>query len=906
LTGHDNDMTELARIASRALTRSAAGWWTVVTTLAVAVALGGALAGCGDSGTPTADAARASAADVVTVADADTPALAAAATPVTESVTTAAPATPTLADAATFDSVIQPFIEQHCVKCHGEKKQKGDLRLDDLAADFVTPKTTGKWIEVMDNLNLREMPPDDEPQPDIHEVTKVTSWIASELRHGEKMSRSAGGRVVLRRMNRAEYANTIRDLLGMSFLPGESPMEFLPPDGTAEGFDKVSVALMMDPSLLDKYFEVARRIAQKAIVDGPPKFPTRVMHMEFEEMAENRAIRYLAAKSGMIARENDWVIMNGSTRSFGRMKYPDTHDENPVKGTYTIRVRARGERGEDGEPVVMRVTQSHPEESQRFLMEHEVTDAWKVYEITVPRDNKTGEYNVTMLNKVGFEQYSPTGGEIRKQQKEAGQKKQYERVLRLQSRQQMEGLTNGKPIPGSADLDKHPKLILDWIECEGPLYEQWPPRSHQIVLFKGEQGSEDPAYIREIFQRLMTRAFRRPVTDAEVAPIVDLCKSELSAGATFNDAICAGMIAVLCSPKFLYIAEPSSDKSKRPLNDWEVASRLSYFLWSSMPDDTLFDLARRGKLRDPAVLKRQVDRMIADDKADGFVHGFGAQWLRTDEFRNFMPDARQYKKYNDKLGESMVNEALAFFERVLRHNESALSFIDSDWTMLDERLAEFYGIEGVEGDAFRRVQLPVDSKRGGLLAMAGVAMAGSDGDRTKPVHRGVYVREVLFNDPPDPPPPNAGEVEPNIKGKNLTVRERLIQHQQIETCAACHRNIDGYGLALENFNVIGEWRELQDGENFRGNNRPPIDPSGTLPNGERFSNFDEFKSLLMKQKGRFARGLSEKTLTYALGRPIEPSDRGLVERLATQMADEQYTLRGLIYGVVTSDAFLSK
>lgn len=809
-------------------------------------------------------------------------------------------------DATIFPNEIRPFLKQHCYSCHGPEEQESDLRLDTLEPDFTTAPTASHWIEVMDKLNLGEMPPVGSTTPEIHELTRVTDWIAGQVRRAERSAHGTAGQVVLRRMNRQEYANTVRDLLGLTFLPGESPVDFLPPDGTAEGFDKVSVALMLDPSLLDKYFEVAKRIADQAIVDGPPPFPTEVMRLEMEDIAENRAIDYLCASPGIECREDEIVLMQGSTRSFGVMKYPGMKDEIPVKGMYRIRVRAWGEKGPDGEPVVMRVRQGHPQQDQQLLLETEVTAAPKIYELVVPRDPKCGEYNVSIVNDINFQTTSQVGNQIRRQQEEAGKAKDFEKVMRLQSRQQMENLTWGKPNPEAADTSTLRKLHVDWLECEGPLYDQWPPKSHQRLLFRGEGAVEDAAYLQQIFERFMTRAFRRPVASAEVERVVDLCQAELEAGASFRDSVRTGLTAVLCSPKFLYIVEPSTADNRRALNDWELASRLSYFLWSSMPDDELFDLARSGQLRDEQVLSQQVDRMLADPKASGLVHGFGAQWLKTGEFRNFTPDARLYKEYDEKLGEAMVGEVLAFFEEVLQKDESALSFIDADWTMLNERLARFYGIEGVTGDEFRRVALPEDSPRGGLLAMAGVAMRGSDGNRTKPVHRGVYVREVLFNDPPNPPPPNAGEVEPNIEGEKLTVRDRLIQHQQIPSCAACHLGIDGYGLALENFNAIGAWRVNQDGEDFRGNNTPPIDSSGTLPGGKSFAGFPEFKSLLLEQEDRFARGLAEKMLIYALGRPVDASDRGLVDRLATRMADNGYTLSSLIHGIVASDAFLTK
>lgn len=808
--------------------------------------------------------------------------------------------------AAHFIRKIRPFLKAYCYECHGPETQESDLRLDTLEEDFSKANSASTWIEVMDKMNLGEMPPDGSPSPTTTELADITHWIASELRQAQRSSLGNEGRVILRRMNRAEYTNTVRDLLHLKFLPGESPEGVLPPDGTAEGFDKVSVALMLDPSLLDKYFEVAQRIADKAIVDGPPPFATETMRLEVEDIAENRAIDYLCATPGIKCQEKAIVLMQGSTRSFGVMKYPGTRDEIPVNGMYRIRVRAWGQRGADDEPVIMRVRQGHPSADQQLLLETEVTDEPKIYEIVVPRDPKCGEYNVSIVNQTGFQTSSRVGNEIRKQQQQAGTAKDYEKVMRLQSRQQLENLTWGKPNPDAADTSKLRKLVVDWLECEGPLYDQWPPKSHETLFFRGDDVPQNEAYLRDIFTQFLPQAFRRPVTEDEIEKVVTLCLSELAAGETYHDVVRTGLISILCSPKFLYIIEPSTSDQPRELNNWELASRLSYFLWSSMPDEELFRLAKSGELRQTGVLSAQVDRMLADEKSHGFVQGFGAQWLKTDEFRNFMPDANLYKQYDDELGEAMVGEVIAFFKEVLRQDASALSFFDADWTMLNERLAKFYGIDGVEGDDFRRVKLPEDSPRGGLLGMAGVAMRGSDGNRTKPVNRGVYVREVLFNDPPNPPPPNAGEVEPNIKGEKLTVRDRLIQHQQITSCAACHRTIDCYGMALENFNAIGAWRTHQDGEDFRGRNTPPIDASGVLPNGNSFEDFAQFKSLLLAQKDRFAHGLAEKMLTYALGRPIEPTDRPLVDQLAEQMQANNYTLTTLIHGVVVSQAFQTK
>jgi mono/diheme cytochrome c family protein len=836
-----------------------------------------------------------------------------------------------LASAELHVDLVVPFLETHCAACHGPEDENGGLRIDQLRTDFATPNDAGKWIEVMDQINLGQMPPQSEPRPDIDELRSVTRWIAEELRHADRTKRSTGGRALLRRLSRTEYTNTIRDLLSVDFLPDEGPANLLPPDGTAEGFTKVSSALMLDPSLLEKYFEAAQMVADKVLVDGPPEFPTEVMRYELEETANNRAIRYLVAKPGIELLENGLALMNGSTRSFGVMKYPGTKQEIPTKGLYRIRVRAWSQHAKENEPVIMRFTQNHPQADQERLIETEVTSSPQVFEVVLPRDPKSGEYNVSIVNGSQFDIANRIGLEIRDQQQVAGQAKDFERVIRLQSRQQLEALTWSKPNPESARLERLPKLIVDWIECEGPLVDQWPPRSHQRLLAPAGQIEDPEEAIDAIFRELMPRAFRRPVSESSFEAITNLAKSELAAGESFHRAIGTGLTAVLCSPRFLYLLEPTTlgtvgerqslsadgvdprsdntpalEMDHRPLDHWEIASRLSYLLWSSLPDARLFELADQGRLADRATLEAEVDRMLGSPQADGFVRDFGAQWIRTEEFLTFTPDDKLYKQYDAGLGKAMVAEPLAFFETVLKEDLSLLSFVDADWAMVNERLADFYGLEGVQGDEFRKVPLPADSPRGGLLGMAGVALRGSDGNRTKPVNRGVYVRDVLFNDPPDPPPPNAGEVEPNIRGERLTVRERLEQHQHIESCAACHRSIDCYGFALENFNAIGDWRERQDGESFRGNKTPVVDVSGTLPNGQAFGSFEEFKELLKDQEIRIARGFTEKMLVYALGRPVESSDRALIDRLTQKMQSEGFTIRSLLKGLVASEAFLTK
>lgn len=808
---------------------------------------------------------------------------------------------------------IAPVLQQYCVRCHGPDEQGGDLRIDSLTDDFTQRENAAAWIEVRNMINLGEMPPADEPRLPLDQLERISRWIAAGLRAAERAQISSDGRVLLRRMNRHEYTHTVSDLLHMKFPTGESPLDFLPPDGTAAGFDKVSAALLLDPSLMELYYRVARRVADRAIVDGPPEYPTQKMRLEFEEIADSNAIGYLVTRLGIKPVPGGLQLVEGSTRSFGMLRYPGRNDNNvaPVNGFYRFTIRAGGAPGADGQVPRILLTHSHPDDKMRPIMEVDVSAPWdrpQEYSVVVSRDTLGGELQVQLVNPTSLYMGQRPGEDFRRRNDELGNQGDFTETIRLGGRKIAEGWGGERstPDPEKLDVTKYPRVFLDYLQVEGPLYDQWPPKSHESLLFRGEDAPEDMSYARAIFARFLPRTWRRPVHDDELLPILKVVQTELDNGGSFRDAIRIGVATALTSPKFLFLVEPSGEHEVRPLTGFELASRLSYFLWSSMPDDQLFALATAGKLQDPATLNDQVDRMLADPKIDRFVDGFARQWLRTDTFLAFAPDKYLYKSYDEKLAAAVVREPLEFFRNILKHDLSTLNFIDSDFVVVNDRLAEHYGMAGVEGEHFRRVDLPAASPRGGLLGMAGVHQAGSDGVRTKPVARAVYVREVLFNDPPDPPPPGAGEIEPNIQGERLTVRERLLQHQQIESCAACHRSLDPYGLALENFNVIGAWRDRQDGEDFRGNNRPPIEVRGRLPSGVEFDNFEEFRQRLLDQDDRFRRGLAEKMLVYALGRPVEPTDDGTLTRAVEAMAEQGDTFRALIKSLVNSKVFLQK
>ena len=817
------------------------------------------------------------------------------------------------ARADSFVTEIRPYLKSHCVPCHGPDKQKGDLRLDALGSDFSDRESAMIWIEIRDLINLGEMPPEDEPRPDIAQTERVTNWIAQKLRQLKRETHAVGDRVPLRRMNRHEYTHTIADLLSLKFPAGESPLDVLPPDGTAEGFDKVSAALLLDPSLMELYYRVARGIAERAIVEGPPAFPTEIMKLEFEDIEHSQAIGYLVSRLGMNPVEGGMELIQGSTRSYGMLRYPGRRDNNvaPVNGFYRFTIRAGGARGAHGEIARMVLTHSHPDEEMKTLMEVNVDAPWdqpQEYAVVVSRDTLGGELQVRMENETDLYMSQRPGEHFMRRNRELGESGDFTETIRLDGRKIAEGWGGDRstPDPEKLDTSGYPRLFLDYLEVEGPLYEQWPPKSH-VSLFQTFDESIDPLQnARNVFNDFLPKAWRRPVSSFELEPILELIQSELNHGETFYEAMRVGLCAALVSPKFLYLSKPVTKSPDERIDDYELASRLSYFLWNSMPDSELFERASRGELGERDTLVSQVDRMLADPKMERFVQGFARQWLRTDTFLAFAPDQNIYRQYDRKLGLDSIEEAHAFFRVILEQDLSVLNFIDSGFVMVNDRLAKHYDIPDVVGDTFRKVNLPPHSPRGGLLGMMGLHLAGADGIRTKPVSRAVYIREVLFNDPPDPPPPNAGEVEPNIKGENLTVRERLLQHQEIETCAACHRSLDPYGLALENFNAIGRWRQRQDGEGFRGERGPEIVVNGTLPNGESFETFERFRSLLLGQSDRFRRALAEKLLIYALGRPVEPTDDALLQQAVISMRNNGDNLRSLIVSIVTSPNFLSK
>lgn len=898
-----------------------------------------------------------------------------------------------------FEARIRPFVQAHCVKCHGEQTTRAGFRIDTLGTDFLADKTADHWKEVYDNLGLGNMPPKDEPRPAIADVQVVMTWIDQEIRAAERRAKSSAGRT--RRLNRTEYFNTLRDLFHLDENYVRSLEEELPPDGKTDGFDRVGASLYIDQSQLAKYFALAERVLAREVFAPRPKptqpvkdfardikwgrenrdgqftnvwatgpfgelfFPPNMVHKTIAELPtgariyelKNGGIEYLCGGWNAPLGNHHFNGIGGAGGGFWSSKVGNFIFRIQEEGTYRMRFRAGAFAGRDkyavenvkllfefgkgGEQANLDrgtlVIDAPLEEPKDYVLEiylhprPEVagSNMGRLYWNGIPAAaqevirgvvTQTGMIlRVPELDKLEAgivqEHYSTMYAEKKKgtsaeklnellKSRHAEANEKHERAVQ-------EYVQAGKPAfvyNPDYDLTAVPRLWLESWEIEGPIVE-WPSRARKELLFDGDERPLDAAYVREIFARFLPRAYRRSVTVAEiedwVAWVQDArARHELSELEAFQ----MGLKAILCSPGFLLIEESTTESDRpQPLTDFELASRLSYFLWSTMPDEQLLGLAAADRLHEPAVLSAQVGRMLADPRSTGLVTNFTGQWLQARDFGKTMTDRNEFRMYTDELRKSSWQEPYEFFREILRADLSILNFLDSDFVVVDKVLARHYGIEGVkEADGFTRVAIGPEHHRGGVLGMAGVLTYLSDGFRTLPVRRAAYVVDTLWNDPAKPPPPNAGDL-PAVKGTKLTVRQRLEQHRNNPSCASCHNHLDPFGVALENYDAIGRWRERQTGEGLKGDDKsPPLDVSGMLPSGRSFDNVQQYKQALLAEKERFVRGFSQKLLTYALGRSVGATDRTTVDGIVAKAEDDGYRMQSLIQAVVASEAFRMK
>lgn len=823
-----------------------------------------------------------------------------------------------VADSAGFDRLAVPFFAEHCLRCHGPDVAEGVLRVDTgLSSAFDDRSVREHWREVVNVLNGHEMPPEDQPQPDAESVAQLVDWITGEIAREEQLRRNA--KVVLRRLNRQEYRNTIRDLVGVAYDTGHFPQ-----DATAGGFDNVGAALTVSPLHLELYFSAAREILDAAIVTGtqPPMIRWR-FQPESGDSDSNR-VEYdgqrLIVNAGKNRVVRDRIVMHHASwdRTFNVRDFR-------VKdaGKYVIRIRA-GSRIPDRDEVVA--------SAKRFLDER-LESAAKDAPDQLPWKQK--QYAKDLEHFRTFRPYDYGPARLRVTLHLAGQPQvigEFDVDASVDAMKTFEIATDVSTVRAGITLEyaydvprelenfwmqnrdgfARPEVWIDWMELEGPVYPEWPPESHRRILLD-EHGDletvDQRARARTILAGFMRRAWRRRVSEKEVEEKLALFDLALQESSSLAEAIQVPLTAVLVSPSFLFFSEPLSDREDHRLNDFQMASRLSGFLWSSMPDERLFQLAEQGRLREASVVQEEVKRMLDDPKSEAFVENFASQWLGLREIGSNPPAPDLYRRYDRHLEISMIRESLAFFREILKNDLSVMNFVDSDFVMINERLARFYGIDGVRGDAMRRVEIAPDIHRGGLMTQASMLSVTSNGTRTSPVRRGTWILKNMLGRDPGLPVANAGEIAPQVPGiDKATVRQRLAIHRELPQCARCHNKIDPLGLVLENFDASGAWRE-REGHGYQGrigDNDPVIDASAQLPDGTRIDGVGSLKTVLADQQDLFLTCLAEKMFQYALGREMGVTDRSTIRKAVEHLKTNDLTLRSLIQFIVASDAFVSR
>lgn len=782
---------------------------------------------------------------------------------------------------------IEAFLKTHCVSCHGPDKEKGHLRVDTLSRDFKQGADSHLWAEVIEKVNSAEMPPEDEPQPTEEEISTFVAKLDGKIKEGRAARMAARPPVSHYRLSRKEYQNTVYDLLGVRYDPTK-PGE-LNEDTLWHGYERIGSELSLSPSHVDRYYKAAELVLDRA-------FPTA-------EAVEARKIRKTAAelRYGGGEAQQEALDRFGIKRPLRYLMFPGTVQSALApnwfgktgpehSGLYKLRIQASGIRPPGGQPAHLSIGTRTTEETVDGIIEFDITapeDKPQVYEFDVFLEMPATLHFCVVATDVvdrragaAFRNaLSSRGGYIFTHSSET-------LLLNPNAPQMFDDKGNGI----------FSTVLLDWMEWEGPLVS-----AEELTRREGIMPPEDatPEVVGKHLQRFAERAWRRPVKLDELDRYLQTYREDREAGETTTVAYRTALLSVLTSRNFIYLVE--GDKVPREkLTDAELASRLSYFLWSSMPDKALSDAAKGGKLSGEGLAK-EVGRMIADGKADRFIEDFSRQWLQLHRVGMFPPDKKLYPTYDAWLETSMRSEPVEFFREMFVSNLPIENFIDSDWTMANARLCDFYGLPEPKSDKFQRVSLTPEDKRGGLLTMGAVLGLTSDGTRHRPVHRGVWLSEAIFNKTPPPPPANVDPIEPvPPEGDKITVRQRLEVHAQDANCAACHSKIDPLGLAWDNFDAIGQWRDREVVPTGKGEN-PLVDPSGVMPDGRAFKNADEFKKLLLKDRKTFQHAFIEHLCTYALRRVLTVDDEDGVLDIVEQVKKTPGGVQDIVRAVATSD-----
>ena len=791
---------------------------------------------------------------------------------------------------ATMVSAKEPFevfIERHCASCHGPDKEKGDLRLDQLSRDFQRGEDSHIWAEVVEKINSGEMPPEDEPQPKQNEIARFIGELDSRIKEGKAARMAARPKVAHYRLSRKEYQNTVYDLLGVRYDPTKPGQ--LNEDTLWHGFERIGSQLSLSPSHMDRYYRAANLVLDRAF--SAPSGEARKVRKTaadlrygggkkqqeaLDRFGINRPLRSLMFPGRVqVALQPNWFGKTGPEHS----------------GLYKVRLQASGIRPPGGQPAHLSIGKRTGEETVDGLIEFDLTapeDKPQVYEFEVFLE-MPADLHFAVVATDGIDRRG--GGAFR------GALTSREAYLFTHSSETALLNPNAPQMFDENGNGIFSTVILDWIEWEGPLVSKEEMTRREGVLPHDDASAE---VVAEHLQRFAERAWRRPVTKAELKGYLDSYRADREAGEKTANAFRGAMLRVLTSRHFIYLVEGDPVARER-LTEWELAARLSYFLWSSMPDERLIAAAIGGALFTSDELGKEVDRMLTDDRINRFIDDFSRQWLQLHRVGMFPPDRTLYPTYDDWLETSMRSEPVEFFREMLTNNLPIGNFLDSDWTVVNARLCDFYGLPEPESGDFQRVSLKPEDRRGGLLTMGGILGLTSDGTRHRPVHRGVWLSETILNKTPPPPPANVDPIEPvPPEGDKVTVRQRLEAHASNTNCASCHARIDPLGFAWDQYDAVGQWREREHVPKGQGED-PVVDASGTLPDGRTFKNASEFQQLLIKDRDQVARAFIEHLCTYALRRVLTVDDEDDLQAIRREAKKNDYRIKDIIRAVALSD-----
>ena len=788
-----------------------------------------------------------------------------------------------------FEKLVKPFLAENCYTCHGNKKQEHGLNLQALGAAGSLLEHGERWEDVIGKLRGKEMPPMEEEQPPEEQRQAVAAWLADELARLDRVTPPDPGRVTARRLNRTEYNNTIKELLGVDTRPADD----FPQDDAGYGFDNIADVLSLSPVLMEKYVTAADRVARQALFGPPAMEPTLVkLRSEGRKVVETTTVPEIYDVTGM--------SLPNAFHAIHRI---------PVEGEYVIRVVLGGLRPKTSMPLNVTLwvdekevqTASHDQETAasfsddrqdfggqavQFRVRLAAGDRW--ISVAIPR--------IFEGLPVRYNGPNPSTRPETPREFKPAPNLPPERVAAMRKRFE----------DATAELVKIPLngVRVNSVEVGGPYsYTKGPSKASLQKVYTC--GHPDGQHLSTCVPRIMTdlarRAFRRPVTAREVEKYVTLVKRAQKEEGSFDEGLVVGIQALLVSPDFLFRLERDrparAQMSAYKITPHEMATRLSYFLWASMPDAELRRAADAGTLRDPQVLAYQVRRMLRDPKSRALAEHFGGQWLQFRALESVTRDRDRFPEFEDYLRLSMRRETELFVDHIVRQDRSVLDFIDGRYSYLNERLARHYKVANVSGPAFRLVDLSA-TPRGGVVTQGSVLTVSSYATRTSPVLRGRWVLDNLLNAPPPEPPNDVPSLDDSNIGKSATMREQLEEHRKNPTCAACHRRMDPLGFGLENFDAVGAWRTA-DG-NF------PVDASGVLPDGRAFTGPDELRTILSAERDAFARAITSKLLTYALGRGLERYDAKTVKQIASRLPAHKYRFSGLVLEIVNSLPFTSR